>query len=128
MLPAAPTRGQSAYAGGMILGIVVVLIGFFVVLHVLGLALWGLFATLAVGLVFGSLGRLVVPGRQRMGLWATALAGVGGAVLGGLIGRAASLRTGFTLLVEVGVAALIVAVWSRRSGRPLAGTRPRLPR
>ena len=40
---------------------------------------------IAVGLVIGALARLLQPGRQRMGILATLLLGVVGAVIGGLI-------------------------------------------
>ena len=41
-----------------------------------------------VGLIIGALARLLVPGRQTMGLLATILVGVAGAVLGGYLWRA----------------------------------------
>ena len=40
---------------------------------------------IAVGLVIGTLARLLQPGRQRMSILATMLLGVAGAVIGGLI-------------------------------------------
>jgi uncharacterized membrane protein YeaQ/YmgE (transglycosylase-associated protein family) len=50
----------------------------------------GIFTALIVGLVIGVLGRLVLPGRQRIGFWLTLLVGVVAALLGtvvaGLIG------------------------------------------
>lgn len=39
------------------------------------------------GLVLGALGRLVVAGRQPMGCVATILCGLGGALIGGVLGR-----------------------------------------
>ncbi len=39
------------------------------------------------GLVLGALGRLFVPGRQPMGCVATILCGLGGALIGGVVGR-----------------------------------------
>lgn len=39
------------------------------------------------GLVVGALGRLLVPGRQPMGIFATILAGVAGSIVGGFIAR-----------------------------------------
>lgn len=39
------------------------------------------------GLVVGALGRLLVPGRQPMGILATILTGVGGSLVGGFIAR-----------------------------------------
>ena len=50
----------------------------------------GIFTALIIGLVIGALGRLVLPGRQRIGFWLTLLVGVVAALLGtvvaGLIG------------------------------------------
>lgn len=39
------------------------------------------------GLVLGLLGRLLVPGRQPIGCVLTILCGLGGALVGGLVGR-----------------------------------------
>jgi len=41
-----------------------------------------------VGLVVGAIARLAMPGRQSMGWIATALLGIGGALVGGLGGQA----------------------------------------
>lgn len=46
-----------------------------------------LFVMAISGLVIGAFGRLLVPGRQPMGIMATILAGVGGSVVGGFIAR-----------------------------------------
>ena len=40
-----------------------------------------------VGIVIGVLGRLVLPGRQRIGVFVTLLIGVGAAVLGAFVAR-----------------------------------------
>jgi uncharacterized membrane protein YeaQ/YmgE (transglycosylase-associated protein family) len=42
----------------------------------------GFFTALIIGLIIGALGRLVLPGRQRIGLWLTLLVGAVAAVLG----------------------------------------------
>lgn len=39
------------------------------------------------GLLLGMLGRLLVPGRQPMGCLLTILCGLGGALIGGVVGR-----------------------------------------
>lgn len=44
-------------------------------------------AWLAVGLIAGALARLVVPGRDPMGLVGTLLLGLVGSVIGGLVGN-----------------------------------------
>lgn len=104
----------------MILALFVVLIVLFVVLPLVGMALWALFTTIVVGLVLGALGRLVVPGRQRISLLATALAGVIGAIVGGFLGDHVFTVGWFpTLLLEIGVSALLVLAMSgpRSAGR-----------
>ncbi|MGI8663401.1 MAG: GlsB/YeaQ/YmgE family stress response membrane protein [Acidimicrobiales bacterium] len=40
-----------------------------------------------VGLFVGALGRLIVPGRQKMGCLATMAAGIAGSIVGGIVGR-----------------------------------------
>jgi uncharacterized membrane protein YeaQ/YmgE (transglycosylase-associated protein family) len=95
----------------------VVFLVFIVISIVLLVVLGGVFVGLAltvlwwalIGLVIGGLGRLIVPGRQPIGLLATALGGIAAAVLGGVIARAAHLGTGLQFLVAVGVAAVLIA-------------------
>ena len=69
-----------------------------------------------VGIVIGLLARLVLPGRQRIGLALTLLIGVGGAVIGGtlasLIGRGEIFElnvVGFIFAVLAAVGLLAVA-------------------
>lgn len=109
----------------MILVLFVVLLVLFVVFPLIGMALWALFTTIVVGLVLGALGRLVVPGRQAISLVATALAGIVGAVVGGFIGDHALSAGWFeTLLLEIGVSALMVAAMSApRASRRFSGLR-----
>jgi uncharacterized membrane protein YeaQ/YmgE (transglycosylase-associated protein family) len=70
---------------------------------------------IVLGLVAGALGRLIVPGRQRMGIGLTILVGIGGSLLGGLVGKALFGRPGGLLLAAAG-SALIVWLLAR-SGR-----------
>lgn len=42
---------------------------------------------LIVGLIVGALARLIMPGRDPMGCLMTALLGIAGSIVGGLIGR-----------------------------------------
>jgi uncharacterized membrane protein YeaQ/YmgE (transglycosylase-associated protein family) len=84
----------------------------------------GIITALLVGLVIGALGRLVVPGRQNIPVWMTILVGIGAALLGTVIARAAGLAqtAGFdwieffiqVVLAAVGVA-LVAGMWGRRS-------------
>ena len=64
------------------------------------------------GLILGALGRLIVPGRQAMGILMTILVGIGGSLLGGLVGRALFGRNGGFILAVL-CSALIVFLLSR---------------
>ena len=69
-------------------------------------------SVLVVGLAVGALGRLVVPGSNPMGCVTTALVGVAGSVLGGVVGRLVFGPHHYgpvvTLLLAVAGAALVV--------------------
>jgi len=106
----------------VILAVFAVLIVLFVVLPLIGVALWWLISTAIVGLVVGALGRLIVPGSQRIGIMATIACGIAGSLLGGAIGRAVGGRL-VTILIEVGVAAAAVAVWETVERRRLPASR-----
>lgn len=83
----------------------------------------GIISALVVGLIIGALGRLVVPGRQNIPIWLTMLIGVGAALLGTVIARAAGVAdtSGIdwteifiqVVLAAIGVA-LVVGVTGRR--------------
>ena len=62
---------------------------------------------IVVGLIIGALARLIKPGRQRMGIGATLLLGVVGAIIGGLIGH---LFNPNTSIWELNVVGFIIAV------------------
>jgi uncharacterized membrane protein YeaQ/YmgE (transglycosylase-associated protein family) len=47
---------------------------------------------IVIGIVIGVLARLVLPGRQRIGMGLTVLLGIGGALVGGIV--ASALGTG----------------------------------
>jgi uncharacterized membrane protein YeaQ/YmgE (transglycosylase-associated protein family) len=98
----------------MVLALLLLLIALFVVLPVIGMALWAFFTTIIVGLAIGGLGRLVVPGIQRIGLLRTIVSGLCGSIVGGFVGQHV-LGVGWfaTLLIEVGIAALVVLGLSR---------------
>lgn len=61
---------------------------------------------LVVGLIIGALARLIKPGRQRLGILATLLLGVAGALIGGIV---ASL-IGSGDIFELNIIGFIVAV------------------
>jgi len=72
--------------------------------------IWMLF----IGLIVGALAKLIMPGKDRGGIFATMLLGVGGALAAGFIGRMLGLygsnqRAGF-LMSTLG-AILLLAVY-----------------
>jgi uncharacterized membrane protein YeaQ/YmgE (transglycosylase-associated protein family) len=82
----------------------------------------GFFTAVIVGLVIGALGRLVLPGRQRIGFWLTLLVGILAALLGtlaaGMLGVDDTRGVDWIeLVLQVGFAAGGVALvdgWRRR--------------
>lgn len=104
----------------MILAVFIVLVLIFVILPIIGVALWWLITTAIVGLIVGALGRLIVPGRNPIGFLATVVCGLIGALVGGGIGHAIGGRF-VTVLCEIGVAAAAVAVWSATHRTPIGG-------
>jgi uncharacterized membrane protein YeaQ/YmgE (transglycosylase-associated protein family) len=80
-----------------------------------------------IGIVVGVLGRLLVPGRQPIGMLLTILVGIVSAFIGTAIARAIGIPTATSgidwleLLVQVIVAALGVALVSALMGRRRTG-------
>jgi uncharacterized membrane protein YeaQ/YmgE (transglycosylase-associated protein family) len=76
---------------------------------------------LITGLIIGALGRLIVPGHNPMGLFMTALVGIGGALIGAFIARMLWPAPGNhpvgVFICEVLGAAVIVALVSGRRRR-----------
>jgi uncharacterized membrane protein YeaQ/YmgE (transglycosylase-associated protein family) len=109
----------------------VVFIALFVI-FVLGSLIWNIFWTLfwavVTGIVFGGLGRLVVPGRNPIGFWPTVACGLVGSFVGAAIARGVDGGWFATILIEVGLAAAAVAIWSASHRKELAGRRTALDR
>lgn len=63
---------------------------------------------IVIGLVIGALARLVVPGRQPMGILATLLVGLVGTFVGLFIGAGIGAGNVVTFILEVAVGALLV--------------------
>jgi uncharacterized membrane protein YeaQ/YmgE (transglycosylase-associated protein family) len=97
-----------------------------------------------VGAVVGMLGRLVLPGRQRLGAFATFVIGIGAALLGLLVSRALHLNDNapahvwfvhwhwYTLGIQVLLAVILIGIanvmtYTRLAdgGAPAPGTRRR---
>ncbi|HVV76042.1 MAG TPA: hypothetical protein VHC43_08390 [Mycobacteriales bacterium] len=99
----------------MILAIFLILLAVFVILPVIGYAIWAMFMIAVTGIVLGVLARLIVPGRQPIGVIATIVSGWFGSIIGGLIGLAAWGRHGHWFpreLIDVGIAAISVVIFS----------------
>ena len=89
----------------------------FVIVALFGWALWLILTTAITGLIIGALGRLIVPGKQPIGVFATIVCGLAASLIGAGIGRAAGLAHWQTVLVEIGTAAVAVFTWSRTVSR-----------
>ena len=82
----------------------------------------GIISAIIIGLIIGALGRLVVPGRQAIPIWLTILIGIGAALLGTAIARAAGWADTegvdwIEVFIQVVLAALGVALVSGLYGR-----------
>jgi uncharacterized membrane protein YeaQ/YmgE (transglycosylase-associated protein family) len=83
----------------------------------------GVITAILIGIVVGVLGRLLVPGKQPIGMLATVLIGIVGAFVGTALARALGIPTmtngidWLELLVQVIVAAVGVALVSAMMGR-----------
>ena len=99
----------------MILAIFLILLAIFVIVPVIGYAVWTMIMVAVTGIVLGILARLVVPGRQPIGVLATIVSGWFGSIFGGLIGLAIWGKYGHWFpreLIDVGVAAISVVIFS----------------
>ncbi|GHA49277.1 membrane protein [Streptomyces tauricus] len=82
----------------------------------------GIISAVVIGIVIGVLGRLVVPGRQRIGILWTIAVGIVAALIGSVLANA--LDVGDTdgvdwieWLIQIGLAALGVAALDRSKAR-----------
>jgi uncharacterized membrane protein YeaQ/YmgE (transglycosylase-associated protein family) len=97
--------------------------------HLLGgtMTITGIISAILIGLVVGALGRLVVPGKQRLPIWVTILVGIAAAFLGTALARALGIPTTtegidwLELLVQVVVAAIGVGIVAAAFGRRRTG-------
>lgn len=82
----------------------------------------GIFTAIIVGLIIGALGRLVVPGRQKIPIWLTLLIGIVAALLGTLLAAAIGVDDTdgidwIELILQIAVAAVGVVVTAGLLGR-----------
>jgi uncharacterized membrane protein YeaQ/YmgE (transglycosylase-associated protein family) len=80
---------------------------------------------LVAGLVIGALARLIVPGRQNLGILATLLLGVVGSVIGGVIANLLGTGSIWELNVLGFVVAVIASVLLVGVAEAIAGNRRR---
>ena len=107
--------GGRAYPGHMLWALIAVFVILFVALPLIGIALWALISAAITGLIIGALARLVVPGTRGLGIAPTILLGFIGSIVGGFIGNHVLDVGGFlTVVLEVGVAAVAVALFASR--------------
>jgi uncharacterized membrane protein YeaQ/YmgE (transglycosylase-associated protein family) len=76
---------------------------------------------IVIGLIIGALARLVVPGRQPMGILATLLVGLVGTFAGLFIGSALHAGRVLVFVLEVACAAALVVLYSSMATRSRAG-------
>ena len=87
----------------------------------------GILTAILVGAVVGALGRLLLPGKQPIGMILTVLVGIVSALVGTALARAIGIPVATSgidwmeLLVQVVVAALGVALLSALMGRRRTG-------
>ncbi|OSP45156.1 MULTISPECIES: GlsB/YeaQ/YmgE family stress response membrane protein [unclassified Streptomyces] len=83
----------------------------------------GIISAIVIGIVIGVLGRLVVPGRQRIGILWTILVGIAAALIGSAVAAAFGVADTEGVdwvewLIQIGLAALGVAALDRtKAGR-----------
>lgn len=79
----------------------------------------GILWTIVLGLVIGILAKLLYPGRENMGLITTALLGIAGSFLAGVIGQALGwyrAGEGAGFIASVVVAILLLAIYGKIRG------------
>jgi uncharacterized membrane protein YeaQ/YmgE (transglycosylase-associated protein family) len=86
----------------------------------------GIFSALIVGIIIGALGRLVVPGRQRIPLWLTMVIGIVAALIGTAIASVLGVADTrgidwIELAIQVVLAAVGVSIAAGSYGRRGAG-------
>ena len=99
-----------------IVAIILAVVALFVALFLLGAVVSILFY-LAAGLVVGALARLVIPGRQEIGLLGTALVGIAGSLTGGAVGRMLHVGRVFELILAVAAAAALLTVFGVKTSQ-----------
>jgi uncharacterized membrane protein YeaQ/YmgE (transglycosylase-associated protein family) len=107
----------------MLWALLVVFLVLFIALPLIGVAAWALISAAVTGLVIGALARLLVPGTRGLGIFPTILLGLVGSIVGGFIGNhVLGLGGLLTVLLEIGVAAIAVALFASHRRQVAAGS------
>ena len=75
--------------------------------------------SIIVGAIVGGIAEFLVPGRQHLGFWKSALLGIAGSIIGGLIGRLFSKPAPGSsfhpagILMSIICAVLLLILWGR---------------
>jgi uncharacterized membrane protein YeaQ/YmgE (transglycosylase-associated protein family) len=110
----------------IVVALLAIVVGF-LCFALVGWALWLLLTTLVTGLVIGAVARLIVPGKQHIGVFATIVCGLLGSLIGTIIGKASGIGNLPTVGVEIGAAMIAVVVAERTRRTPVsAGRRHRV--
>ena len=94
--------------------LIVVILALLLAGTLVGLA-FELFWLAVTGLIIGGLGRLVLPGRQEIGLLTTALVGIAASLLGGLLANIFDAGWLVRFLVAVALAAIGITLFASSS-------------
>jgi uncharacterized membrane protein YeaQ/YmgE (transglycosylase-associated protein family) len=97
---------------GVVVVLVLVVLALLLAGSLIGLAFSLLWLALT-GLVIGALGRLVLPGRQEIGLLATVLVGIAASLLGGILADLFDVGWIIQFLVAVALAALGITLFAQ---------------
>ena len=88
----------------------------------------GIFSAILIGAVIGIVGRLVLPGRQRISVLVTVIIGIAAALLGTWLAQQVGVKTTsgidwIELVFQIGLAVIGIALISRGGRRGGWGTR-----
>ncbi|MGV0714403.1 GlsB/YeaQ/YmgE family stress response membrane protein [Mycolicibacterium sp. XJ662] len=89
--------------------------------------MWTIIVALVVGAILGALARLILPGKQNVGVLITVLLGAVGALLGSWISNAAfgtgdKMFSPIPFVIGLVVAIILIAIYVAITGRRGAGT------
>jgi uncharacterized membrane protein YeaQ/YmgE (transglycosylase-associated protein family) len=80
-----------------------------------------------VGFIIGGLARWAVPGPDPMPIWGTALLGIGGSIIGGVVARLLIGTGGGFLFALLGAVLLLILYRKFVQHRPITGPGARQP-